>query len=105
MGAQAIFMVHFQNPTFATMSRIAVLAISVRGFEDDGCLTGFAAGGAAKKYLMVEAAENEGAVCLDGTPGAYYFQQGSGDGVNKWYIHHQGGGWCESMDDCWSRSN
>lgn len=86
------------------MSRFAVLAIGVRGFEDDGCLTGFSAGGAAQKYLMAEAAEKEGAVCLDGTPGAYYLQPGSGDGVNKWYIHHQGGGWCESMDDCLSRS-
>merc|ERR1711957_1089467 len=26
------------------------------------------------------------------------------DGVDKWYIHHEGGGWCESMDDCLDRS-
>ena len=24
------------------------------------------------------------AVCLDGTPGAYYFRPGTGDGVSKW---------------------
>ena len=39
-----------------------------------------------------------------GSPGAYYHVPGTGDGVNKWYVHHQGGGWCESMDDCLSRS-
>jgi hypothetical protein len=26
-----------------------------------------------------------GAVCLDGTPGAYYHLKGNGSGVNKWY--------------------
>ena len=44
------------------------------------------------------------AVCLDGSPGAFYFRPGSGSGANKWYIHHQGGGWCESLDDCRGRS-
>merc|ERR1719183_1221361 len=53
---------------------------------------------------MTDAAKSNGAQCLDGSPGAYYLQKGTGDGVNKWYIHHQGGGWCESMDDCLSRS-
>jgi len=45
-----------------------------------------------------------GAVCLDGSPGAYYHLPGTGSGANKWYVHHQGGGWCESLDDCYSRS-
>merc|ERR1719272_1689321 len=45
-----------------------------------------------------------GAVCLDGSPGAYYHSPGTGSGANKWYVHHQGGGWCESLDDCLSRS-
>ena len=26
-----------------------------------------------------------GAVCLDGTPGAYYHLKGNGSGANKWY--------------------
>jgi len=43
-------------------------------------------------------------MCLDGTPGAYYHRPGTGSGKNKWYIHHQGGGWCESFDDCLGRS-
>ena len=45
-----------------------------------------------------------GARCLDGSPGAYYIRKGVGSGANKWYIHHQGGGWCESLDDCLGRS-
>jgi hypothetical protein len=74
-------------------------------FQDDGCSQeGFSAGGSAQGYWMTDAADNLGAKCLDGTPGVYYLQEGSGDGANKWYIHHEGGGWCESMDDCLSRS-
>ncbi|CAJ1419907.1 unnamed protein product [Effrenium voratum] len=55
------------------------------------------------KVLLTEAAA-DGAVCLDGSAPAYYIAPGSGDGANKWYIHHQGGGWCESLDDCLGRS-
>ena len=58
----------------------------------------------ATKFLMTDAAGKHQATCLDGSPGAYYFQAGSGDGANKWYLHHQGGGWCESMDYCLARS-
>lgn len=49
-------------------------------------------------------ATTKGAVCLDGSPGMIYHRKGVGDGANKWYIHHQGGGWCESLDDCLGRS-
>lgn len=45
-----------------------------------------------------------GAVCLDGTPAAYYYSPGSGDGVSKWFLHHQGGGYCSSLQDCYGRS-
>eukprot|EP01005_Ploeotia_sp_CARIB1_P000406 NODE_149_length_1336_cov_170.449132_g145_i0.p1 GENE.NODE_149_length_1336_cov_170.449132_g145_i0~~NODE_149_length_1336_cov_170.449132_g145_i0.p1 ORF type:complete len:386 (-),score=108.98 NODE_149_length_1336_cov_170.449132_g145_i0:118-1275(-) len=45
-----------------------------------------------------------GAACLDGSPPVYYMQAGTGSGANKWYIHHEGGGWCESMEDCYRRS-
>eukprot|EP01065_Artemidia_motanka_P021125 TRINITY_DN2520_c0_g1_i1.p2 TRINITY_DN2520_c0_g1~~TRINITY_DN2520_c0_g1_i1.p2 ORF type:complete len:413 (+),score=152.86 TRINITY_DN2520_c0_g1_i1:59-1240(+) len=55
-------------------------------------------------HLMKDFAESTGAKCLDGSPGAFYFRKGSGSGANKWYVHHQGGGWCESLDDCLSRS-
>eukprot|EP00123_Amoebidium_parasiticum_P011153 comp20540_c0_seq1/m.26340 comp20540_c0_seq1/g.26340 ORF comp20540_c0_seq1/g.26340 comp20540_c0_seq1/m.26340 type:complete len:397 (-) comp20540_c0_seq1:379-1569(-) len=45
-----------------------------------------------------------GAVCIDGSPYKYYIRPGSGAGANKWYIHHQGGGWCMSPRDCLGRS-
>ncbi|KAA0163629.1 hypothetical protein FNF31_02790 [Cafeteria roenbergensis] len=57
----------------------------------------------ATAVFLTDAAKSDGAVCLDGTPGAYYFRPGL-PGVNKWYIHHQGGGWCESPEDCLGRS-
>ncbi|KAL1541914.1 [Wnt protein] O-palmitoleoyl-L-serine hydrolase [Salvia divinorum] len=46
----------------------------------------------------------KGAVCLDGTPGAYYFAKGFGDGINNWMIYLPGGGWCNSKEDCLDRS-
>lgn len=74
-------------------------------FEDNGCSQeGFRADGPAQRVLLTGAVEALGAMCLDGSPAAYYIQPGSGDGVNKWYIHHEGGGWCESMDDCLGRA-
>lgn len=58
----------------------------------------------APVYFLEDAAKTKGAVCLDGTPGAYYFSPGSGEGSTKWYIHMQGGGWCLSPSDCAGRS-
>merc|ERR1712166_1041455 len=55
-------------------------------------------------YSLTEAHRADGAKCLDGTPGLYYFRPGSGDGANKWYIHQEGGGWCESDESCLGRS-
>jgi hypothetical protein len=57
----------------------------------------------AKKFQL-DAAVRDGAVCLDGTPPAYYFEPGLGAGKQRWYIHHEGGGWCESLADCAARS-
>ena len=34
------------------------------------------------------------ALCLDGTPGAYYISEGSGVNKNKFILFFQGGGWC-----------
>jgi hypothetical protein len=41
---------------------------------------------------------------LDGTPGGYYFRQGTGNGANKWIIHSEGGAWCYNESDCVERS-
>ena len=46
----------------------------------------------------------QGAVCLDGSPPGYYIGNGSGSGVNKWIVHQGGGRWCNTTDDCFSRS-
>jgi O-palmitoleoyl-L-serine hydrolase len=43
--------------------------------------------------------------CLDGSPGVYYHHVGTGEGATKWYIHHEGGGWCFSWNDCRRRSS
>jgi hypothetical protein len=52
-------------------------------------------------YLTAEAAAT-GAVCLDGSPAAYYFRAEAES--TKFYIHQEGGGWCSSDEDCGSRS-
>ena len=49
----------------------------------------------AQGYFLREAASGpQNARCLDGTPALYYHRKGTGSGVNKWFIHQQGGGWC-----------
>ncbi|KAL0289471.1 UNVERIFIED_CONTAM: Pectin acetylesterase 11 [Sesamum calycinum] len=37
--------------------------------------------------ITPESAISKGAVCLDGSPPAYYFRNGSGDGVDNWLIY------------------
>ena len=56
----------------------------------------------ADLVLLGDAVNATGARCLDSTPAAYYIHKGTAS--TKWYIHHQGGGWCESWDDCLGRS-
>ena len=56
----------------------------------------------ALRLFSAEQAATLGARCLDGTPAADYIHKGTAS--TKWYIHHQGGGWCESWDDCLGRS-
>jgi O-palmitoleoyl-L-serine hydrolase len=51
----------------------------------------------------LSAAKNQ--VCLDGTPGVFYMRNGTGSGARKYYVHYQGGGWCESPADCAGRSH
>ncbi|XP_019186387.1 PREDICTED: pectin acetylesterase 8-like [Ipomoea nil] len=47
---------------------------------------------------------DKGALCLDGTPPAYFLDQGEGDGINNWVIYLEGGGWCSTVDECVDRS-
>ncbi|OIT22040.1 pectin acetylesterase 8 [Nicotiana attenuata] len=63
----------------------------------------------AQKELIVNitilhSATAEGAVCLDGSPPAYHLDRGYGTGLRSWIIAIDGGGWCQSIPDCRSRS-
>lgn len=42
------------------------------------------------------------AVCLDGTPAAYYISAGAA--TTKFVSHFQGGAWCGSLGDCAGRA-
>ncbi|KAL7610389.1 hypothetical protein Lser_V15G10337 [Lactuca serriola] len=52
---------------------------------------------------IIEGAVAKGAVCLDGSPPAYQFDAGFDEGLQNWLIHIQGGGWCNSIEDCRTR--
>jgi len=56
------------------------------------------------KLTLLTEAQRDGAVCLDGSPAAFYFRPGFSTGVNKWLLFHEGGGWCNSLEDCLGRS-
>ncbi|XP_031104864.1 pectin acetylesterase 8-like [Ipomoea triloba] len=47
----------------------------------------------------------KGAVCLDGSPPAYYFDKGQGNGTDNWLIYLEGGGWCVNHTDCKVRAD
>ncbi|GLU16632.1 hypothetical protein SLE2022_330550 [Rubroshorea leprosula] len=49
---------------------------------------------------LIHGAAAKGAVCLDGTPPGYHLHRGSGSGVNSWIIHLEGGGWCNTVQNC-----
>ena len=66
------------------------------------CLT-IAQSNTGTKVRLDDAANNSGAVCLDGGPADYYFAKG--EETTKYVLFFQGGGWCFNEDDCWSRRN
>ncbi|KAL7122501.1 hypothetical protein ACP275_01G049200 [Erythranthe tilingii] len=51
----------------------------------------------------VNSAVEKGAVCLDGTPPAYYHSVGFGDGADNWLVYLEGGAWCNSTETCLER--
>lgn len=57
---------------------------------------------ASANYTLRLLPNPNGAVCLDGSNPGYYFFNGSDS--RKWYIHHMGGGWCGSLQQCYDRS-
>ena len=55
---------------------------------------------------MTEAVAH-GAVCLDGSPGAFYIRsplRPHPHGTNAWVVFMEGGGWCNGDSNCYSRS-
>jgi hypothetical protein len=54
---------------------------------------------------MTDAAQEKGAVCLDGSPGGYYLRKGLNEGASKWIFYLEGGGWCYNEGLCVERSN
>ena len=61
------------------------------------------ASGDLELHLMSDA---NGAKCLDGTPGGYYWRAAASH-VNstKYLLVLNGGGWCRSLEDCANRAN
>eukprot|EP01012_Entosiphon_sulcatum_P006106 TRINITY_DN12849_c0_g1_i3.p1 TRINITY_DN12849_c0_g1~~TRINITY_DN12849_c0_g1_i3.p1 ORF type:complete len:500 (+),score=54.03 TRINITY_DN12849_c0_g1_i3:1395-2894(+) len=55
------------------------------------------------QLIIPESFEREGAVCLDGTPGGFYYRQGSPKNASKWVIWLEGGGWCYNNVSCEER--
>ncbi|KAK7360561.1 hypothetical protein VNO77_02567 [Canavalia gladiata] len=54
---------------------------------------------------LVENGVSKGAVCLDGSPPAYHLDKGFGEGINNWFVHIEGGGWCNDVASCLDRKN
>lgn len=48
--------------------------------------------------------QDEGAVCLDGSPPGYMYRPGHGSGKTKWILYFQSGGWCSTPQTCLLRS-
>eukprot|EP01083_Nonionella_stella_P039236 106715_1 len=58
----------------------------------------------AQQILMTDEATQHGAYCLDGSVPDFYIRPGTDDGMNKFHIYLQGGGWCVGLDYCATRA-
>ena len=54
--------------------------------------------------LLLSDAVSSGAVCLDGSPVPLYVRPGSGADAANMIVFFEGGGWCESDEDCAGRA-
>ena len=71
---------------------LAVLMLATASFTPRGV-------GDLELTLLPEAANASGAVCLDGSPGGYYFRKGLGKATANFLVAIQGGGWCYGPDN------
>jgi len=79
----------------AVLSAVVAVAVAQQPKPDPS--------GTYQRVLLTDAA-NEGGVCIDGTPGAYYIRQPMNTSTsNDWIIFHEGGGWCGSDSNCYDR--
>jgi len=54
---------------------------------------------------LPDAVKSMGAMCLDGSPAAYYFRAATAtENSTKWLLFLQGGGWCYNENDCLGRT-
>ena len=78
------------------MLRVLSLA-SVPSAEHTGVEAGIEAGAVKRTQSQVmdlkRLTEYDGARCLDGSPGSYYFSQGHGNGSSKFLLWMTGGGY------------
>ena len=59
--------------------------------------------------VFLNDAAAKGAVCIDGSPGAFYIRTSNADGTapsdpTKWVVFMEGGGWASSLDESVSRT-
>lgn len=58
----------------------------------------------SRTWFLTKFSTDPEARCLDGTPAGYWLSKGSGDGINKFVVHHMGGGWCNNYLNCYMRA-
>uniref|UniRef100_A0A3Q7IPF7 Pectin acetylesterase n=1 Tax=Solanum lycopersicum TaxID=4081 RepID=A0A3Q7IPF7_SOLLC len=51
-------------------------------------------------FTPLSNAQQKSAFCLDGSLPGYHLQKGFGSGSDKWVLHIEGGGWCNSVETC-----
>ncbi|XP_066311566.1 uncharacterized protein [Miscanthus floridulus] len=56
------------------------------------------------ELTLLANAREKGAVCLAGSPPAYQLRIGFGSGSQSWLVNLEGGAWCNTTEDCSSRS-
>ncbi|KAH0646735.1 hypothetical protein KY290_034331 [Solanum tuberosum] len=79
--------------TLFALVLVAAMCATVFGVGDDLYVN----------MTLLQNATAQGAVCLDGSPPAYYLHRGFDSGLSNWIVFLDGGGWCESISDCQGR--
>ncbi|XP_018515090.2 pectin acetylesterase 1 [Brassica rapa] len=97
--------------SLAGLALVGIFTNGVTGFDEMDLFNGFNDTSVYEKQenganvlmvglTLVQAASAKGAVCLDGSVPGYHLYPGYGSGANNWFIHLQGGAWCDSVKFC-----